>query len=227
MILNSSKDPVLVKKFHLKVWLLKDEIEYIIRSKVDTAEEAELINELMEKFTPEKPQLKLVKNEEDGEPAEESNEEEVEAKEDSDVEKNVDEAQLPKQRIPSLPDDKKYNACSFLSEINLEHGFFFSERNFLVGNSIILEFLVPEKFIVNAEVIFSQKYSMRNRIIGDKKTPYRVGVKFSFLKPGEKATLRKFLNSIRVETKEMNQKVDSNDDQDEAISEEMFELTDE
>ena len=69
MILNSSKDPVLVKKFHLKVWLLKDEIEYIIRSKVDTAEEAELINELMEKFTPEKPQLKLVKNEEDGEPA--------------------------------------------------------------------------------------------------------------------------------------------------------------
>ena len=69
MILNSSKDLVLVKKFHLKVWLLKDEIEYIIRSKVDTAEEAELINELMEKFTPEKPQLKLVKNEEDGEPA--------------------------------------------------------------------------------------------------------------------------------------------------------------
>ena len=72
-----------------------------------------------------------------------------------------------------------------------------------MGNSIILEFLVPEKFIMNAEVIFSQKYSMRNRIIGDKKTPYRVGVKFSFLKPGEKATLRKFLNSIRVETKEM------------------------
>ena len=64
------------------------------------------------------------------------------------------------------------------------------------GQSIVISFNIPEKFILNAEVTYSQSYSLKNRILSDTTLPYRICAKFSFLRKGERTLLRNFLEKI-------------------------------
>jgi hypothetical protein len=75
----------------------------------------------------------------------------------------------------------------------------FCADSFIEGKNIVIEFLIPKTFSLNAEVLHCRKHSMSTRVISQQKLPYRACFKFSFLKPGEKSLLRQFLFSIEPE----------------------------
>ncbi len=103
---------------------------------------------------------------------------------------------IVKQRLPEIPDDKVASGRAILSEIYMDQMYFFSQKEYLVGQSIVLEFLVPKKFLMNASVVFCRTYNMKSRIISKNNLPFRVGIKFSYLKEGERTILRNFVQSI-------------------------------
>jgi len=108
----------------------------------------------------------------------------------------VDGKVVIKQRLPEVPDDKTAAGRAILSEIYMDQMYFFSSEEYLVGQSIVLEFLVPKKFIMNADVVFCRTYNMKSRIISKNRLPFRVGIKFTYLKEGERTILRNFVQSI-------------------------------
>ena len=97
-----------------------------------------------------------------------------------------------------LPKEKIGRGMCVLSEIEIGGLCFFAPQSYIEGQSIVLEFLIPKKFIVNAEVLHCRYFNMKGRIIGKNKLPYRVVVRFTFLKKGERALLRQFVESIQV-----------------------------
>ena len=122
------------------------------------------------------------------------------------------------QRRPKLDEEKIVLATAILSEIDMDHMYIFSNHKFVPGQSIVIDFVVPKRFTVNADVYYCREYNMRSRIISDKKLPYRIAVKFSFLKEGERTLLRNFVTSIEPDVEaalpvpKMNKNQDSDDD---------------
>jgi hypothetical protein len=101
----------------------------------------------------------------------------------------------PFQRQP--PDlDKISYGFSLLSDINMETFLSFTKEKFLFGQSVVVEFLIPQNFTMTAEVSYCNYYSLRSRIISSTKPDYRLQCRFSFALPGERDTLRNFLKSI-------------------------------
>lgn len=100
------------------------------------------------------------------------------------------------QRIPELDPEEVCIGRAMLSEINMEKMFFFCEKKFMEGQAIVIEFLVPKRFVLNAEVLYCVEFNMKSRIISKNKLPYRTIVKFTFLKEGERTLLRDFVRSI-------------------------------
>lgn len=230
MIYKNSNAPVLLKKINLNVWSLKDEISHVIMSKIDTIEEKELIKSLVEDYSASKPPLRLIKNETDESQEEHgavtSDEAEVTKpstdSENQDTESDTSKEQIISQKILRLPESKIARSTTIMSEIYMEEMFFFSETPFIEGQSIVIQFCLPQKFIMNADIVFCQTYSASNRVIGKGKLPYRVCAKFTFLRNGEMTLLRRFLNSVEPELKEL-KKIDKKSESEENVTEEMFE----
>ncbi len=103
-----------------------------------------------------------------------------------------------KRILGLLPKEKIDRGMCVLSEIEIAGLCFFAPKNYIEGQSIVLEFLIPKKFIVNAEVLHCRYFNMKSRIIGQNKLPYRVVVQFTFLKKGERTLLRQFVESIQI-----------------------------
>ena len=101
----------------------------------------------------------------------------------------------PYQR--QAPDLEKisYGFC-LLSDINMEFMLNFTKDNFLKGQSVTIEFLIPNNFMMTADVTYCHNYAMRSRIISTTRPDYRVQCKFNFSIPGERNNLRNFLKSI-------------------------------
>ena len=78
----------------------------------------------------------------------------------------------------------------------------FTDNKFVVGRSIVVEFNIPKKFVLNADVIYCSEYNLKNRIISDTKFSYRLAIKFTFLKKGERTLLRQFISSIEPDIDE-------------------------
>jgi hypothetical protein len=83
-----------------------------------------------------------------------------------------------------------------LSDINMESILSFTKEKFLQGQSVTVEFLIPQSFMMTADVTYCHHYAMRSRIISTTKPDYRLRCKFAFAIPGERDTLRNFLKSI-------------------------------
>ena len=205
MIYRQSTDPVFLKKINIDVWLLRDQLEQIILSKLDENPEVTNFDHLIEEFAPkEKPNLRLLKFEEQNEENDKSEE-----TSDTDAIKNDSEEddtspqkkEIITQRIPKLSSEKICQGRTFLSEIYMDKILFFSDRQFIEGQSIVIKFDVHEPFILNAEILYSQSYSLKNRIISDSNLPYRVYAQFTFLREGERTLLRKFLENIEYRPK--------------------------
>ena len=101
----------------------------------------------------------------------------------------------PYQRqAPDL--DKICYGFTLLSDINMDNILSFTKDKFLQGQSVMVEFLIPQTFMMNATVTYCHNYALRSRIISSTKPDYRLQCMFSYSLPGERDTLRNFLKSI-------------------------------
>ena len=72
----------------------------------------------------------------------------------------------------------------------------FTQGKFLQGQSVVIEFLIPQTFMMTADVTYCHYYALRSRIISSTKPDYRVQSRFNFALQGERENLRNFLKSI-------------------------------
>jgi hypothetical protein len=101
----------------------------------------------------------------------------------------------PYQRqAPDL--DKISYGFTFLGDINMETMLCFTKDKFLQGQSVVVEFLIPQNFMMTADVTYCHHYALRSRIISSTKPDYRLQCRFAFMIPGERDTLRNFLKSV-------------------------------
>lgn len=88
-----------------------------------------------------------------------------------------------------------YGFC-FLSDVHMESILAFTQGKFLQGQSVVVEFLIPQNFMMTADVTYCHYYALRSRIISSTKPDYRVQSRWTFALKGERETLRNFLKSI-------------------------------
>jgi hypothetical protein len=96
----------------------------------------------------------------------------------------------------SIENSRLVRSSAFLAEITMDRIYFFSTEPFMEGQSIVIDFLIPKRFILNGNVFYCRTYNLQRRIISDKKPSYRVAVDFTFLRSGERSLLRQFLQSV-------------------------------
>lgn len=95
--------------------------------------------------------------------------------------------------------DKIIEGFAFLSEIHMDQILFFGKKPYTTGQSIIIEFLIPNKFSCSAEVHNTLQIDRGSRIISETKPSHRVQASFAFLFDNERANLRSFLQSVEPE----------------------------
>lgn len=241
MIYNKSGHPIEVKKISVRLWSLRDEIEAAIGRRMKECEAAgvPLYIEDIKKFynlavSEDAPDnvLSLEGKTEEGvnslmeELGEEAKSEEEQNKNLSEAEEIIAEQAMQgletKKPNPILerpyqrqaPDLEKVSyGFILLSDINMEHMLSFTKDKFLQGQSVVVEFLIPQNFIMNADVTYCHHYAMRSRIISSTKPDYRLQCKFSFSMKGERDNLRNFLKSIEPTLNDKKKgKKDSEDD---------------
>jgi len=244
MIYRQSNDPVFLKKINIDVWLLRDQLEQIILSRLEADPNIKNFDDLIEEFAPKsKPNLRLLKFEDESDSETNTNKKEASPDKQSEEGNQEEEKQNEKskqeiksatpseeinnkkevitQRLPNLPKDKINQGKTFLSEVHMDRMLFFSNKQFIEGQSIVIQFNIPQRFILNAEVLYSQSYSLKNRIISDSNMPFRICVQFTFLKSGERTLLRKFLEDIEFRGFDENlSSTDKEDGEDEQANEE-------
>ena len=117
----------------------------------------------------------------------------------------------PYQRqAPDL--DKISYGFSLLSDVNMENILSFTKERFLQGQSVVVEFLIPQTFIMTADVTYCHHYALRSRIISSTKPDFRVQCRFTHSMTGERDNLRKFLKSVEPAILDKKKKKDSEDD---------------
>jgi hypothetical protein len=110
---------------------------------------------------------------------------------------------------PTIEESKLSKGKTVLSEINMEKMFFFCNKAFTEGQSIVIQFCIPKMFIINADILYCRPFNLKSRIISQNNYNYRVLVKFTFLKEGERALLRQFIQSIEPDVSKIEKKADS------------------
>jgi len=103
----------------------------------------------------------------------------------------------------NIDDSKITRGVTILSEVSMDSLYFFGGEKFLEGQSIVIEFQVPKRFVVNADVVYCRPFNIRSRIISEKKVSQRIVARFSFLKDGERTLLRQFIKSIEPDIQEV------------------------
>tara|TARA_B100000886_G_C20402834_1_gene483388 strand:+ start:407 stop:1144 length:738 start_codon:yes stop_codon:yes gene_type:complete len=219
MIYRQSTDPVFLKKINIDVWLLRDQLEEIVITRLKQNPEEKNFDDLISEFAPKsKPNLQLLKfEEEDSKSSPEEDGVNVED-ENSTNPSDKNEKIVITQRLPRLREEKICKGKTFLGEIYMDKILFFSDRQFIEGQSIVIKFNVHETFFLNAEVTYSQAFSLKNRVISDTNLPFRICATFTFLKDGERTLLRKFLENIEFRENLTNSqpKDDKDDDSEQA-----------
>ncbi len=98
------------------------------------------------------------------------------------------------RQAPDL--DKISYGFALLADINMDTLLTFTKDKFLQGQSVVVEFLIPQNFLMTATVSYCSFYAIRSRVISSTKPDYRVQCRFDFSVAGERDTLRNFLKSI-------------------------------
>lgn len=229
MIHNSSNDPVLIKKISLKIWSLRDEIESRLKTELEKNPDAEInVDSIRNEYikqaadnnvialksgtdldTSEDEMARAMRGEEPAEASEASTDaNSTDGQDGSNVvalnaNANIIEVSLTP---PELDETKISKGKTVLSEINMDKMFFFCNRPFTEGQSIVIQFCIPKMFIVNADILYCRPFNLKSRIISQNNYSFRALVKFTFLKDGERALLRQFLQSIEPDVQKVEKK---------------------
>src|SRR5690606_10759923 len=206
MIYNKSTHPVEVKKISLRIWSLRDEIEAALERRIRECEAAGIplyiddikkfyninspvsgssqgVADLMESLSQETPM---------NEAEEIIAEQKLQGLDNSSPNPILD---RPYQRTP--PDLKNISyGFSLLSDVNMDSFLSFTKNKFLQGQSVVVEFLIPQSFMMTADITYCHHFAMRSRIISSNRPDYRVQGKFNYTFAGERELLRSFLKSI-------------------------------
>ena len=191
MIYRQSNDPVFLKKINIDVWLLRDQLEQIVLTRLSQDPNAQDFNDLLMEFAPKpKPNLTLLKFEKDNPESNNNNEppssdnkepptsdaevddqenntsEDEVASNSSSLEENDTEKEIITQRIPQLEREKICHGKTFLSEIYMDQMLFFSDRQFIEGSSIVIQFnLQREIYPQRRSYLFSNLFSKKQSYI--------------------------------------------------------------
>jgi hypothetical protein len=235
MIHNSSSDPVLIKKISLKIWSLRDEIESRLQDKIDEGvpPSEDDILQIRQQYTknafiPDNVlNLKSVSELDNGEDemakamaemnSGEAAEEEVVEEAPEDTDKNTLPQEEPENKnvinislnIPKIADEKISKGKTILSEISMDKMFFFCNKSFTEGQSIVIQFCIPKSFIINADILYCRTFNSKSRVISANNYTHRALIRFNFLKEGERALLRQFLQSIEPVFVKVDKKIDT------------------
>ena len=114
--------------------------------------------------------------------------------------------------LPNISEEKISKGKTVLSEITMDKMFFFTNKAFTEGQSIVIQFCIPRAFVVNADILYCRTFNLKSRIISQNNFTHRALIRFNFLKEGERALLRQFLQSVEVDTTKIEKKKDSSDD---------------
>ena len=108
---------------------------------------------------------------------------------------------------------------AIMNDIHMEDILIFSKKNFKLGESVVIEFLIPNRFILGAVISYTNYYGMRSRIISDSKPEYRIKADFTHGKIGERTELRSFLKSIEPDLPPPPKAAKKTDEEDDDLSE--------
>ena len=108
----------------------------------------------------------------------------------------TEEVTLSTPPAPPLEEEKVASGVCFLADLSMDYIHFFSEDLFIEGQTIVIEFMVPSKFNLVAEITRSINYNLKSRIISSSRPPYRLSAKFRLERPGDRSIFRRFLQSI-------------------------------
>jgi len=199
MIHNSSTDDVLIKKISLIVWSLRDEIESKIQQRIargeinpeDKVEFEKQIQEMRLQYSKTNSSAQVSATEPTA-PSELSDQEmeSLAMSDDDALNLNAD------SDINFIPEEKVALGKTILSEISMDRILFFCNHSFIEGQSIVIKFNIPQAFVVNADIKYCRPFNFKSRIISKNSYNFRVLADFTFLKPGERALLRQFIQSI-------------------------------
>lgn len=200
MIHHSSTAPVLIKKINLKIWSLRDEIEARITKELEINPESNLYVEQLRSdylgLKNETPNNVLALN-----PDAESTPpvENEPPQEDASI-ISID------RTLPEISAEKISRGKAVLAEIHMDKMFLFSNCSYTEGQSIVIQFCIPKMFMINADVVYCRPFNLKSRIISENNYNYRVLIKFSFIRNGERAILRQFIQSIEPDVQKIEKK---------------------
>lgn len=215
MIHGSSQDPVFLKKISLKIWKLRDELEAVVAQKMieEKISKDEALDAIRKEYIPQNvidfnAAIEAVKSSEE---LDNSEDEMLKAMQEGAPEEG-DQAAAPKEQPegdetqivlvrPRLTPEQIVIGRTILAEVHMDRIYFFSDYNFVEGQSILIEFQIPKRFIVNSSIVYCRNYNMKSRIIRTNQLQFRVCAEFTFLKKGERTLLRDFLKSVEPQLK--------------------------
>ncbi len=114
---------------------------------------------------------------------------------------------LDRPFVRQAPDlDKISYGFTLLSDVNMDNILTFTKKNFLIGQSVVVEFLIPRPFMMSAEIMYCHYYGMRSRIISEHRPEYRAQCRFTYQLSHERDALRAFLKSIEPQIPQMEKK---------------------
>lgn len=108
-----------------------------------------------------------------------------------------------KERAPFervTPDESKIaKGYVLLSDIVMDQILLFCNKTFTIGQNIVIEFQVTKPFKVTAELVVAKDIGRNSKIIREDNFNQRLQSLFLFEFPGERASLREFLQSVEPE----------------------------
>ena len=183
-------------KIRLKIWKFRDELEYIISQRLEAAgnDPAQVETSDLEELDQRSPSSSGPLDPLEGEEREGEGEGEpglgqmMMTRED-----NV----LPMRRTrPQLETGKMADGTLALIDLNMETIACFTTHQYLPGQTIVMEFLVPQRFFMVAEVLNCPHYNRESRVITHGHLNYRLHAKWVDHLPGERSMLKRFLQSV-------------------------------
>lgn len=217
-LLNKSNHPVEVKKVKVRIWTLRSEIEAAIEKKLKSSEGEIDISEIQTYYSTHIPSEveEEIMEEESANSDEEVTKLTEEVLTESDQEKNKDDNKpTPFQRcIPN--EDHIFHGEVLLADVHMDKLLLFTNKKFLQGQNVIVQFLITKPFLVSGEILKTINFSRNSKIIKETKLDHRVSIRCNLLFPEERSSLRTFLKSVEptIPTTPKKQKIQAENDED-------------
>jgi len=87
----------------------------------------------------------------------------------------------------------------FLADLNMKNGLLFTSAPFTIGQTVVIEFLVPKRFFISCSISYCRNLSNNSNIISESRPKFRLYFNNILSYPGERTHLRDFLKSVEPE----------------------------